>query len=132
MRLTRLLFVALFPLGLVACASHQPPVEAPVDVEGLTSAHVLNRNAFPVTIYLVQAAMKYRLGTVESMSAGLFIVPPRLLSGRSDFRLVASPLGPHQTYVSGPFVLQPGQTADWRLQESSDVRISAVSMVTIR
>lgn len=131
MRLTRSLFVASLAFGLTACAGSQRTVhDVPISVSELTTAHIRNVNAFPVTIYLTQPGMRHRLGVVESMSNEMFMVPPEVLDGRLQFRLVASPLGPHPTYVSETFMLQPGQSADWRLQESS--RTSSLSLVSVQ
>jgi len=137
MRLTRssglLVALALFPLGLVSCSASAPPAyEVPVTVESLTTTHVVNTNNFPVTIYLTQAGMRHRLGLVESLSAGLFTVSPSVLDGRREFRLVASPLGPHPTYVSETFQLRPGQSASWRVQEATSRQAAAVSLVSVR
>jgi hypothetical protein len=138
MRLTRslrpLVAVALFPLGLVACSGNSRPqaYDVPVSVDDVTTTHVLNTNAFPVTVYLVKAGMNHRLGVVESMSAGLFEVPSRLMTGRREFRLVASPLGPHPTHVSELFMLQPGQSASWRVNEATSRAAQAISLVSVR
>ena len=137
MSLTRwsrpLVALALFPLGLVACSGNsRPAYEVPVTVEDLTTTHVLNTNNFPVTVYLTQAGLRQRLGVVESLSAGLFVVPEKAMTGRRDFRLLASPLGPHPTYVSETFQLLPGQSASWRLQEVSSRQATAVSLVSVR
>ena len=131
-RSLRLLVVALFPLGLVACSGNPRTVyEVPVTVEDLTTTHVLNTNTFPVTVYLTQAGMRHRLGVVESASAGLFVIPPRVLHGRRDFKLVASPLGPHPTYVSETFMIQPGQSASWRVQQATTREIASISLVSV-
>jgi len=136
MRLTRsirLLVVALFPLGLVACSGNpRPAYDVPVAVDQVTSAHVLNTNTYPVTVYLTQAGMRHRLGIVESSSAGLFVIPPRVLAGRRDFKMVASPLGPHPTFVSGTFMIRPGQFASWRVQEASTREIATLSLVSVQ
>lgn len=132
MKLTRsLLLVALFPLGLVACATHTPAYVIPV-VDDRATTYVLNANTYPVTIYLSQAGMRHRLGVVESGSAATFEVPPRLLDGRPEFRLVASALGPHASIVSETFMLQPGQAAAWRLRETTHARTAAISLVSVR
>ena len=132
-RSLRLLAVALFPLGLVNCSANPSPVyEVPVTVEDQTTTHVLNTNTYPVTVYLTQAGMRHRLGVVESSSAGLFVIPPRVLDGRRDFRLIASPLGPHPTYVSETFMIRPGQFASWRVQEPSTREIAAISLVSVQ
>ena len=131
MRLTRL-FAASLPLVFVACAGFRPAYEVPITPDDVTTTHVVNTNTFPVAIYLTQAGMRHRLGEVESLSAGLFAVPPKLLGGRRDFRLLAVPLGPHPTYVSETFMLQPGQSAAWRVREAADSRAALVSLVTVR
>ena len=132
-RSLRLLAVALFPLGLVACAGNPRPVyEVPVTVDDLTTAHVLNRNTYPITVYLTQAGMRHRLGVVESSSAGLFVLPASVLDGRRDFRLLASPLGPHPTLVSETFMIQPGQSASWRVQEAATREIASLSLVSVQ
>ena len=137
MSLTRslrpLLALALFPFGLVACSANpQPAYEVPVTVDDLTTTHVLNTNDFPVTVYLVKGGMNHRLGVVESLSAGLFTVPTRVMSGRREFRLVASPLGPHPTFVSELFMLQPGQNASWRVNEASSRAAQSISLVSVQ
>ena len=125
--------LALFPLGLVACAGNAPPsYEMPVALEQRTTTHVLNTNTYPVTVYLTQAGLRHRLGVVESSSAALFVVPQSILDGRRDFKLVASPLGPHPTYVSETFMLRPGQFASWRVQEPSTREIAAISLVSVQ
>ena len=135
MRLTRslrLLAVALFPLGLVACSSHAAPAyHVPVTVDEVTTTHVLNANAFPVTVYLTQAGVQHRLGVVESLSAGLFQVPPQMLRARRDFKLIAAPLGPHPTFVSETFMLQPGQAASWRVREATTRLVANTSLVSV-
>lgn len=131
MRLTRPLLVASLVLGIAACSGNtRPAYEVPITVDDLTTTHVRNVNTFPLTIYLIQSGMRHRLGVVESMSTAMFMVPPKLLNGRLEFRLLASPLGPHPTYVSETFMLQPGQSADWRLQETAES--SALSLVSVR
>ena len=135
MRLTRslrLIAVALFPLGLVACAGNAPPAyDVPLTVEDVTTTHVLNTNTYPVTVYLTQAGVRRRLGVVESLSAGLFQVPPEMLRARRDFKLVAAPLGPHTTFISETFMLQPGQAASWRLREASTRLVANTSVVSV-
>lgn len=138
MRMTRslrpLVALALFPLGLVACSASPPPAyDVPMlVVDDVTTTHVLNTNSFPVTVYLIQAGMNHRLGIVESLSGSLFTIPPRLMTGRREFRLLASPLGPHPTFVSELFMLQPGQSASWRVREVTSRAAGAVSLVSVQ
>lgn len=131
MRLIRPLLVVSLAVGITACAGNsRPAYEVPISVDDLTTAHVRNLNTFPLTVYLTQAGMRHRLGVVESMSNSMFLVPPKLLNGRLEFRLLAAPLGPHPTYVSETFQLQPGQSADWRIQDSAPA--AALSMVSVQ
>ena len=134
MRLTRPLLFAWMTLGLAACGGARPAelARVPAGVEPLTTTHIVNANAYPVTIYLTQSGMRHRLGVVESMSTASFMVPPRLLAGRKEFSLLASPLGPHAAYVSETFMLQPGQAADWRIQETTSRQASLLTMVSVR
>lgn len=133
MRLTRPFAVVALALGLAACSGNPRPLsEATVSVNDLTTTHIRNVNSFPLTIYLTQAGMRHRLGVVESMSNAMFMVPPKLMNGRLEFRLLASPLGPHPTYISETFQLRAGQTADWRLQETTSRQASLVSLVSVR
>jgi hypothetical protein len=132
MRLTRSLLVGSLALVLVACAGgSRPAYEVPITADDLTTTHVVNTNSFPVTVYLTQAGMRYRLGVVESLSANLFMVPPQVMVGRRNFRLLASPLGPHPTFLSETFMLQPGQTAAWRVQESTSRDAVLMSLVSV-
>ena len=131
MRLVRSLFVASVAFGLAACAG-RPENLVPVTIDDLTTTHVLNRNPFPVTIYLTQAGLRHRLGVVESMSAEIFQVPPRLMSGPREFRLLAAPLGPHPSFASELFQLQPGQAASWRLGETRTRELAAMTTVSVQ
>jgi len=119
----RMLLRSSLPLVLIAltaCAGNsRPAYDVPVEFRDLTTAQVRNQNPYAVTIYLRQPGLKHRLGTVESLSSTVFLVPPRLLESRPDFRLVAEATGPHPTQVSERFVLRPGQVAGWQVHERS-------------
>ena len=134
MRVARPFLGVSLVVGLVACGGARPAeqVLAPGGVDPLTTTHVLNASTYPVTVYLTRAGMRHRLGVVESLAAASFMVPPRLLTGRKEFRLVAAPLGPHTTYVSETFMLRPGQSADWRIQETTSRQAAIVSLVSVQ
>ncbi|HUF12372.1 MAG TPA: hypothetical protein VMN78_04665 [Longimicrobiales bacterium] len=134
MRLIRPLLLGSLALTIAACAGARPAGETLVTASGepLTSTHIVNANPYPVTIYLTQPGMQHRLGVVESLSGASFMVPERALEGRLDFRLVASPLGPHATLVSETFMLQPGQSANWRIQETTSQQTAFLSLVSVR
>lgn len=114
-----------------ACAGHRAadPTSSAADA---TTTHVRNANPFPVTVYLTQTGvLKHRLGVVESMSAATFEVAPSLLTGRREFQLVASPLGPRPSLVSETFMLRQGQSASWRITEAGYPGPVVGSMVAV-
>lgn len=117
----------LLLVGLLACSGRGGPAyEVPISMDDLTTTQVRNLNGYAVHVYLIQPGMRHRLGAVESMSSAVFMVPPRLMNGRLEYRLLADPLGPHPTYLSETFLLRPGQAADWRIHEESRASLVAV------
>lgn len=120
----RILPLLLLPL-LAACPGKKGGYQVEPSA-AVTTAQVRNQNAYAATIYLVESGTRYRLGSVSSLSSAVFLVPPKMLDGRVSFRLMAEPVGPHPTQVSETFMLQPGQGADWQLQER--LPISQVSV----
>jgi hypothetical protein len=92
-----------------------------------TVVRVTNNNWSDMTIYLLRSGARRRLGTVTSQSTHTFVVPTSMISLSSRVYLLADPIGSARTFTSAPLIINPGQTAEWKLENSL-----ALSSVWIR
>jgi hypothetical protein len=92
-----------------------------------TVIRVTNNNWSDMTIYLVRSGTQQRLGNVPSQSTGTFIVPTHVLATASRLHLAADPIGSSQVFLSAPLLINPGQSAEWKLENTL-----ALSSVWIR
>ena len=86
--------------------------------EGPTTIMVSNHNWSDMNIYLVLNGTRRRLGTVTSQSTEEFPIPAYALASSQRIYLLADPIGSTQTFLSEPIQLNPGQRAEWRLENS--------------
>lgn len=83
-----------------------------------TTIRVLNQNWSDMTIYLERNGLRQRLGTVTSQATGVFVVATHLIESSGQVHLIADPIGSSRLFASPPLLIQPGQTAEWRLENS--------------
>lgn len=99
-----LLILALTQSGCSLFKRNQPgDPEAPVSVA------VENRGWSQIAVYAVAGGQRQRIGEVAGVGSANFVLPPAL-AGRSDVRLVASPLAGRQQYTTGVILAGPGDT----------------------
>jgi hypothetical protein len=87
---------------------------------------VENRNWSDMTVYAVHGGMRYRLGTVTSMSTARFRLPERALVSTQGVQLVADPIGSSSGYVSQGVQVYPGQQVAFTIQ--NHLAISSVAV----
>jgi len=75
--------------------------------------HVVNQNFLDVDVWAVSDGVPTRLGTVTGNSNKDFVLDASMAA--NDFRLVATPIGGNGRGTSGPLVIGPGQTVEFRV-----------------
>ena len=87
---------------------------------------VENRNWSDMTVYAVHGGMRYRLGTVTSMTSARFRLPQRAMVTTQALQLVADPIGSNNGYVSQGVQVYPGQQVSFTIQ--NHIAISSVAV----
>jgi hypothetical protein len=120
MTVVRQNLLALAAMLLVAggCAHGNTTLDDAGMQDDRTFIRVMNNNWSDMTIYLVRGGMQRRLGTVTSQTSHTFVVPTYLTSTANDVRLLADPIGSSRGFASPAIMLNPGQTAEWQLENS--------------
>lgn len=119
----RLLTAAVSLLVLGACATRQP-APAPgsgnvVDLNGETTANgqtkvrVDNQNLADMTIYAYNGSQRIRLGRAAGNTTTDLVIPGSIVSGVTQLRFFAEPLGNQRGYLSEPIPVQPGDLVDF-------------------
>lgn len=88
---------------------------------------VTNSNWSDMTVYVERSGHRSRLGTVTSMQTSTFKIPPSMMSGTGNLRLVADPMGSTQPYVTPTLQVWAGQTIEFNIQ--NHLAISSVSVL---
>lgn len=114
-------------LLLTACASGGSLKQGPkAPAEPTTRVQVTNNNWADMTVYLENAGMKVRLGTVTSMGKGSFRVPRAFLNSTGTVRLIADPVGSRSVHTTSPVQVWPGQLVDFTIENHLAVSSVAV------
>ena len=119
----RLLTAAVSLLVLGACATRQPAPEPGsgkvVDLNGETTANgqtklrVDNQNLADMTIYAYNGSQRIRLGRAAGNTTTDLVIPASIVSGVTQLRFLAEPLGNQRGYLSEPIPVQPGDLVDF-------------------
>lgn len=127
MRATRLI-IALFAVGstLVSATgcSRNNMAAGDVSPANTIGVHVQNDNFLDMDVYAVSEGLATRLGTVSGNGSRTFVLDATLAA--QDLRIVAAPIGGNGRAGTGPIVVSPGQTIDFRI--GTLMRNSSVSI----
>ncbi|MFQ5640342.1 MAG: hypothetical protein ACE5IR_20375 [bacterium] len=104
MRIFTLFFVILLFLG--SCTSGSRNTRE--DNTGITTVSVENRNAIPMTIYVLKRSQRVRLGRVAALETGVFVIPDDIVGRTAFVRLIADPVGSNRSPISEEFTVAPG------------------------
>ncbi|MDB4882491.1 MAG: hypothetical protein JWL95_1257 [Gemmatimonadetes bacterium] len=107
-----------------ACHSQPPQPSAPstgkvVDLngdtprDGPTTVHVDNQNLADMTIYLYLGGQRTRLGRARGNGVTELVIPKSILSGVTQVRFQAQPLGNSRGYTSELLPVTPGDIVDF-------------------
>lgn len=100
------------------CAYGHTTMDDAAMADDRTVVRVTNNNWSDMTIYLMRSGARQRLGTVTSQSTHAFVVPSYVMSSAGQVYLMADPIGSTRAFTSAPVIIQPGQTAEWQLENS--------------
>jgi hypothetical protein len=112
-------------LAAGACRSQAPRAPAPstgavVDLNGdqqqadaPATVHVDNQNIAEMTIYLYLGAQRTRLGRARANGETSLVIPKSILSGVTQVRFQAQPLGNQRGYTSELIPVSPGDVVDF-------------------
>lgn len=77
---------------------------------------VANNNWSDVTVYVLRAGNRVRLGTVTSMGASVFRMPDTLLRSSGSVQLVVDPIGSRHVFVTPSIQFFPGQEIEFQVE----------------
>jgi hypothetical protein len=108
-------------LASSACSSHQspPPSTDVVDLNsdgqgtGKTMVRVDNQNLTDMTIYVYQSTHRIRLGRARGNSVTNLMIPSSIVSGVTQLRFYAEPMGNSRGAISDPIPVSPGDQVDF-------------------
>jgi len=109
-------------IGAAGCAGREKPglgKPAPPAV-----VNVANNNYADVTVYLVHAGQRRRLGTVTGLSRQAFTLPRS--AHTRELYLLADPVGGARSYLSPAVHVRAGEAVDLRLHPT--LSLSSVSV----
>ncbi|MCH7676149.1 hypothetical protein IH879_14520 [candidate division KSB1 bacterium] len=108
MRILTLIFVILLFLGSCSSASRKTQEYD----TGKTKVRVENRNAIPMTIYVLKRSQRIRIGRVAAHETGVFSIPDDIVGSTAFVRLIADPVGSNRSPISEEFTVSPGDVIE--------------------
>ena len=124
----RIVELVLVVAAAAACAPGQPdglmkdPGEPAIDVFGVLVS-VENDRPQGMQIFATRAGMRFLVGEVGPRKRAQFQLPPMILMGKGELRLVADPFGSTLMEESQPIVLSGGREVTWRLTAGGNARL---------
>jgi hypothetical protein len=105
------------------CRSHQtpPPSGDVVDLNsngqrsGRTTVRVDNRTLADMTIYAYQSTHRIRLGRAAGNTVTNIVIPGSIISGVTELRFYAEPMGNARGAISEPIPVSPGDQVDFTI-----------------
>jgi hypothetical protein len=114
-------FALVAAMALGACApatSNMGGVDELAQTDMRASVKVENNSWQDVDVFLLRGSTRMRLGMVTSMGTQRFAIPGNYLSGSSDLRLYADPIGSFNGWTTQPLMISPGQQVAVTLQNN--------------
>ncbi len=100
---------ALSGVGLGGgCASSRRPADASPESGPTTTVRVDNRGFLDMTVYVLDGALRVRLGIAAGNRVTELTIPPYLVRGPTSLRFLCDPIGSDQAPVSDEIVVEPG------------------------
>jgi hypothetical protein len=110
-------------LVLAGACTHQTapaPQQTVVDLnaggeatDGKTKVRVENQNLADMTIYVYRGSQRLRLGRAPGNGVTNLEIPKSMVSGLTELRFQAEPLGNQRGIISQPIPVNPGDLVDF-------------------
>lgn len=96
-------------LGVVSCRPWREPSD-PVerDRRDILTLEVQNHHFNEVVVYYLPDGVRHRIGTVRGVSSRTFELHPHLAARPGGVRLLISPIGSREAYLSDPIYASEG------------------------
>lgn len=100
----------LFTLALIAAChpARQADDAAPPPDRGPATVEVENRGFPDMAVYVLDGAVRERLGLASGHSTTSFTIPARLVRGGSTLKFICDPIGDRALPVTEEILVQPG------------------------
>jgi len=85
--------------------------EAPVTL------FVKNYNWSTVHVYVIASGQTVSMGQLSSMDTATYTLPPSVLGGARQIRLLADPVGSRTAFMSEPVLIEAGDRVEWTIQD---------------
>ena len=114
-------------VSTTACAhaGRAKELGTPLDADTTVTLVVRNDNFADVDVWVVSYSLPTRLRVVAGNTSQTFPLDPSVTRA-PDLRIVATPIGGNGRASSGPVMVQPDQTIDFRI--ATRLRMSTVSV----
>jgi len=110
-------------LALAGACTHQQapaPQQTVVDLnaggestDGKTKVRVENQNLADMTIYVYRGSQRMRLGRASGNGVTNLEIPKSMVSGMTELRFQAEPMGNQRGFLSQPIPVNPGDLVDF-------------------
>lgn len=103
-------------VALVGCGGHQGSAgSATPSPDSITTLKVDNQRFQDMTIYVVEGALRQRLGLASGNSVSSFTIPRRFTTGPVLVRFLADPVGGRALPISEDITVEPGDEITMRI-----------------
>ena len=93
---------------LAAGCGHRAANSSPPEPEAKTTVQVRNQNFQDMTVYLLGAGQRIRLGLVTGLSTQVFTLPAHIVRASSRLQFELHPIGRSSNPISETIVVMPG------------------------
>lgn len=108
------------------CARRSPSPFGGQRSEEPIRLEIENGNYLDVTVYVMPDGASHRIGQVTGASSTTLVVPRSLVPASGRFRLLVSPIGSREAYLSEDILAMPGDVVQLRV--ASVLRMSSWSV----
>lgn len=91
-----------------------------------TTVEVTNNNWSDMRVYAVRLGMRYRIGTVPSMTTRRLDLPRSLAGVGRDVQLLVDPIGGSRSFTTGPMRVSSGEWIEFTIENYLPVSSYAV------
>jgi hypothetical protein len=113
--------------GTASAQGTAPAADAESDARSADAkVRVTNQNWLDAKLYLDDDGLLVPLGFVTSQQTAEFTLPPRVLTGAGQLRIVARPIGSREVYVSDNLLVSRGDGVVVTLQNQLGLSTTSV------